>query len=188
MPEYDRVITSENFALETQKIVELEYDKKENRPKQFIADLTPKLLERIFAANKNQREKLMSALIDGLNERQLMVYFNSANVQKIIDEFGWNGSLRSTEGDYLSVVHTNIAGGKTDAVINQTITHKAEVQADGSMVDTVKIIRRHLGKPGENIFYGVQNNSFVRFYVPQGSTLLSASGFKKPPKNLFEDP
>lgn len=188
MPDYGREITSENFVSETQKIVELEYDKEENKPKQFIADLAPKLIERIFSANAEELTQLLNVLKESLNERQLLVYFNDEKIEKIVSEFGWSGELRQTEGDYLSVVHSNIAGGKTDGVIKEIIQHQAEVQPDGSIIDTIKLIRHHTGIPGENIFTGVQNNSYVRFYVPLGSALLEISGFKKPPENLFEEP
>lgn len=188
MPEYGRDISSENFVIETQKIVELEYDKEENRPKQFIADLAPKLLEKIFSSQGDQLAQLFNVLKQGLNERQFLVYFNDNQIEDIVTDFGWSGELRQTDGDYLSVVHSNIAGGKTDGVIKETIEHQAQVQADGSIIDTVKLIRRHTGVPGENIFTGVQNNSYVRFYVPLGSTLLQAEGFKKPPEKLFEEP
>ncbi|NUM25304.1 MAG: DUF4012 domain-containing protein [Candidatus Buchananbacteria bacterium] len=187
MPEYGRTISSENFVTETQKIVEIEYDREENRPKQFIADLAPKLLERIFKANNDQVKQLFNLIISGLNEKQLMVYFNDPELEDVITQFGWSGALKSTEGDYLSVVHTNLAGGKTDGVIKETIEHAAEIQPDGSIIDTVKLIRRHTGKPGESVFTGVQNNSYVRFYVPLGSTLLEASGFKKPPEKFFDE-
>lgn len=188
MPEYGREITAQNFVEETQKIVELEYDKKENRPKQFIADLAPKLLDKIFNANSEELKQIFEVLKTGLNERQFLVYFNDSQLEKIITNFGWSGELKSTAGDYLSVVHTNLAGGKTDGVIKEIIEHQAEVQSDGSIIDTVKLIRRHTGIPDENIFTGVQNNSYVRFYVPLGSTLLQASGFKKPAEELFEKP
>ncbi|MFA5021599.1 MAG: DUF4012 domain-containing protein [Patescibacteria group bacterium] len=188
MPEYGRDITSQNFVAETQKIVQLEYDKKENRPKQFIADMAPKLLDKIFSANKDQLSKLLITLKESLNQRQLLVYFNDQKIEDIVNECGWSGRLRETDGDYLSVVHTNLAGGKTDAVIKETIEHQAEIQSDGSIIDTVKLVRRHNGKPDGNIFTGVQNNSYVRFYVPLGSTLLDAKGFKKPDDKYFSKP
>jgi hypothetical protein len=188
MPEYKRTISSLNFIAETQKIVELEYDKKANRPKQFLADLAPKLLERVFKADKSQMLKLLEVVKTSLNERQMLVYFNNPELQQLLTDFGWNGELRRTDGDYLSVIHTNLAGGKTDEVVKDTIQHRAEVQPDGSIIDTVKLIRRHNGIPGSNVFTGVQNNSYVRFYVPLGSTLIQASGFQAPPENLFEKP
>jgi hypothetical protein len=188
MPEYGRDIDSKNFVIETQKIVELEYDKKKNRPKQFIADLAPKLLAKVFSAEKNNLVKLINLLKDGLNQKQLLIYFNDLQVENIVKEFGWAGELKQTDGDFLSVVHTNLAGGKTDGVIKESIQHQAEVQADGSVIDTVKIIRRHTGISGENIFTGVQNNSYIRFYVPLGSTLLEARGFSKPEDKYFDKP
>lgn len=188
MPDYGREITSENFVAETQKIVELEYDKEKNRPKQFIADLAPKLLTKIFNPSEEQAKKLLAVLQQALNEKQLLVYFNDNQIEAVIDDFGWSGRLKQTDGDYLAVVQTNIAGGKTDGVIKETIAHQAEIQEDGSIINTVKLTRRHTGIPGENIFTGVQNNSYVRFYVPLGSILIEASGFKKPAEELFEPP
>ena len=187
MPEYNRVITAENFETETQKIVELEYDRKLNRPKQFLADLAPKLLERLFLADKEQAKKLFETAIQSLNERQLMPFFNRESLQNLVTEFGWSGELRQTEGDFLSVIHSNIAGGKTDEVIVDTIRHQAEIQADGSIIDTVTVVRKHNGVPGSSPFYGVQNNNYIRFYVPLGSTLIEAKGFETPPSKFFDD-
>jgi len=188
MPDYGRVIDNENFVAETQKIVELEYDKEENRPKQFIADLAPELIERIFSASGDQLKDLLAILQQGLNEKNLLLYFNDDQAEKIILSLDWGGKIKDTQGDYLSIIHTNLAGGKTDSVIDQAIFHQAEVLDDGSIIDTVTLTRTHNGIKGENIFTGVQNNSYVRFYVPAGSVLLKAEGFEKPPLNLFKQP
>ncbi len=188
MTEYGREIDSENFTEETQKIVQLEYDKKENRPKQFIADLAPKLMERIFNASGEEMKKVAELLKESLNQKHLMVYFNNESTENIIRNFGWSGEIKRTDGDYLSVVHTNLAGGKTDGVIKETIEHTAEIQPDGSIINTVKLIRKHNGIAKSDIFTGVQNNSYVRFYTPMGSSLLSAEGFQKPSDDLFKKP
>jgi len=188
MSEYGRFIDSNNFVTETQKIVQVEYDKAENRPKQFLADLAPKLLEKIFSANGEQMQQLMQMSVQALNERQILLYFNDEQTQQLISQLGWDGRVRTTGGDFLSVVHSNIAGGKTDRVIKETIHHQAQIQPDGSIIDTVRLVRQHTGVSGENIFTGVQNNSYVRFYVPLGSTLLKAEGFQRPPAELFEAP
>lgn len=188
MPDYGREITNQNFVAETQKIVQLEYDKEENRPKQFIADLTPKLMQRVFSADKEQLQKLIVLLQKNLKEKQLLAYFSNSQLEQLITDFGWNAELKQTDGDYLAVIHTNLAGGKTDGVIEETIQHQAEIQADGSIINTVKLIRRHNGPADGNIFTGVQNNSYARFYVPAGSTLIEASGFEKPNDEFFKKP
>jgi len=48
MPEYGKTISKENFIEEVQKSVELEYDKAENKPKQIIADMAPKLISKLL--------------------------------------------------------------------------------------------------------------------------------------------
>jgi hypothetical protein len=82
------------------------------------------------------------------------------------------------------VVDTNIGGGKTDAAIQTSIQHQASIAADGSVTDTVTITRVHTGA-SDDIFAGVKNIDYVRVYVPQGSSLLSAEGFTQPDAALF---
>ena len=188
MPDYGRTIDSQNFVAETQKIVELEYDRVENRPKQFIADLAPELLDKVFTLQGDQFRELLEILQQGLNEKHLLLYFNDPETQNLIATLGWDGSVKRTQGDFLMVAHTNLAGGKTDGVINEVINHQAAVQDDGTIITTVNLTRTHTGVPKADIFTGVQNNSYVRFYVPLGSTLIAATGFEKPPENLFEQP
>jgi len=188
MSEYGRIIDSSNFTLETQKIVELEYDREENRPKQFLADMAPKLIEKIFAANSEQLQALIPMMHNAMSEKHVLLYFNNPQSQNIVSSLGWAGEIKKTEGDFLSVVHTNLAGGKTDGVIDETIKHHSAIQPDGSIINTVTLIRKHNGVPGENVFTGVQNNSYVRFYVPAGSTLIEAKGFERPDDKFFKTP
>jgi len=188
MEDYGRIITSENFVDETQKIVELEYDKVENKPKQFIADLAPELFKKISSLNQAGIQELLAALYQGFKEKQIVVYSSDADIQKIIVDLDWGGSQKDSQGgDYLSIIHSNIAGAKTDEVIDDSLYYGVKILDDGSIVNTVKITREHTGIQGD-IFTGAQNNSYVRVYVPKGSTLISAQGFTPPNSLLFENP
>jgi len=61
----------------------------------------------------------------------------------------------------------------------------AEIQNDGSIVDTVTITRRHNGGDSNYEWWNKVNADYMRVYVPQGSKLLSAEGqtreFNSPP-------
>ncbi len=185
MPEYDRVITAQNLVAETQKIVELEYDKTANRPKQFIADLTPLLLEKIFNLGQDEMPKILQILADSLAEKNLLIYSKSENIQTILASLNWSGEFKPEQNsDYLAVINTNIGGGKTDNAINQNITHQIGINADGKIFDTLTIDRIHTGSK-DDLFTGVQNNDYIRIYVPRGSRLISASGFDELAANLF---
>ncbi|MFZ2970607.1 MAG: DUF4012 domain-containing protein, partial [Minisyncoccia bacterium] len=51
MPEYGSTVDKDNFLPLIQLQVEELYDKEENKPKQFLADLAPKIIEKLFDMN-----------------------------------------------------------------------------------------------------------------------------------------
>lgn len=192
MPEYDTTVDAKNFIEKTQYEVEVDYDKEENRPKKFIADLMPKILDEVFnTKDALQMIRVLSVLDKSLDEKQLLLYSKNYNIQKLISEENWSGEILNAQKDYLSVVNTNINGFKTDGVIDEVIKHQSEIQPDGSVVDTVSITRKHNGGNKEYDWWNKVNGNWLRVYVPEGSKLLEASGqtreFISPPldyKNL----
>ncbi len=185
MPEYGRVITADNFWVETQKAVELEYDREENLPKKFLADLAPKLLERLQSKDPKIFFGLAQALNESINEKHFQIYMRGALMQEKVVHLGWSGDMKKTAGDMLAVVNSNIAGGKTDDIVSEHIKHVARVETDGRVVVTVEVTRTHHGIKGE-LFRGVRNNDYVRIYAPEGSTLIRAEGFKRPDPAFFQ--
>lgn len=185
MPEYGKTITAENFLLETQKAVELEYDKQENKPKKFIGDLMPKVLERLKDGSKNQQLALLGLVAESLETKEVQVWLADQDEEALVERFDWSSRLKPSLGDALSIVEANIAGQKTDAVIDEEVAHEATVQEDGTIVDTVTLTRSHRGQKGE-LFRGANNVEYVRVYVPEGSELLEATGFQPPADALFK--
>ncbi|KKR21406.1 MAG: hypothetical protein UT50_C0008G0006 [Candidatus Moranbacteria bacterium GW2011_GWA2_39_41] len=186
MPDYGVTVDSENFIEQIQYEVEVDYDKELNEPKKILADLAPKILDRIFATkNFADMAKTMNVLMQSLNEKQILIYSKNYEIEKIISQMGWSGEVLSTQKDYLSVINTNINGYKTDGVVDETISHKAEIQQDGSVIDTVTVRRHHNGGSLAKEWWNKVNADYMRVYVPKGSTLISASGqtreFNSPP-------
>ena len=186
MPEYHKTITAANFEMELQKSIEVEAtDKKQ--PKKILSDLAPKLIESIFEVTPDKMLGLVSVFNRGLKEKDIQIYMFGEEEQKFVAQNNWDGRIKDTEKDYLSVVATNIGGGKTDGVVNQEIYHKASILEDGSVIDSVVINRNDFG-PIDDTFTNVPNRSFIRVYVPLGSQLLQAKGFKSPTNKEFRNP
>ncbi|HLN18726.1 MAG TPA: DUF4012 domain-containing protein [Patescibacteria group bacterium] len=186
MPEYDVTIDKDNFIEKTQFEVEIDYDKEINQPKKILSDLAPKILDKIFNARDiNTAAKIMGILSDSLSEKQLLIYSKNYSIQKILSERGWSGEILDTQKDYLSVINTNINGFKTDGVIDEKISHMAEINDDGSITDTVTISRHHNGGDSQYDWWNKVNADYMRIYVPKGSKLLSVNGqtreFNSPP-------
>jgi hypothetical protein len=204
MPEYDTTVDKDNFIEKTQYEVEVDYDKDLNKPKKFIADLTPKILDKVFSTRDlGKIVKILEILNKSLKEKHLLLYSKNYNIQKLISAQGWSGEILNTRKDYLSVINTNINGYKTDGVIDENIEHASEIQSDGSIIDSVTVTRKHNGGNSDYDWWNKVNSDYMRVYVPEDSVLLEASGqtretvsapldyqslgFKKDPQLQMED-
>lgn len=186
MPEYNVTVDQTNFYDITQQQAERKFDDT-RESKKFIADLTPRLLNKLMAGGLTNLLPVLQIFYTALNEKDILLHFNDPFIQNEVEQLGWTGSVRSTSKDYLQVVDTNIGGGKTDAVIDEVIQHQADIQSDGSIIDTVIITRTHRGASGDP-FADVNNWDYLRVYVPAGSTLISATGYTQPDSKLILEP
>jgi hypothetical protein len=182
---YGVIITAENFYETAQGLSER---KDTNKPKEIIGDLLAKIVEELpKKLNRENLASLAKVLQECLDEKHILFYFFDNELENKIEKYGWDGKLKYTAWDYLLVLNTNIAGGKSDRKIFETISHQAEVMADGSIIDTIEIKREHTGEKFQS-FSGVRNVDWLRVYVPLGSKLLEADGFQKPDEIYFEKP
>ncbi|MBP7061080.1 MAG: DUF4012 domain-containing protein, partial [Candidatus Moranbacteria bacterium] len=177
LPQYGLTVDAENFIPVIQEEVEVKYDKELNEPKKVLVDLSRALFEKVFALqDRETSRRIAEALVAGLNEKHILVYMRHAEAEQLVDEAGWSGRVLDTPGDYLSVIHSNINGYKTDGVIDEQIRHQASIADDGSVIDTVTITRTHRGGDTPYEWWNKVNADYLRVYVPKGSELLSAKG------------
>ncbi|MCK5085606.1 DUF4012 domain-containing protein, partial [Candidatus Parcubacteria bacterium] len=181
--EYNTIITKDNFLENTQLQVEELYNKEENRPKKFLSDAAPVILKNLLDTDSLDAQEKIKRYLDLTNiieesiaEKHIIFYHRDQDIENMIIKRGWGGQLLNSSGDYLSVVNSNINGYKTDKVIDEQIYHNVNILPDGSIINTVKIIRKHNGGNSDYNWYNRVNSNYLRVYVPLGSTLLRAEG------------
>lgn len=174
MPEFGVTVNSENVR--EVLLAEVAKARQTNSPKQIIANLVPQVINSTLTIDLTASPEVITKLRDLLAQKQLLFYFNDPVLQQKVASRNWAGQIYNTKGDYLLKIDTNIAGGKTDHLIDEVVKHTAEIQDNGQIIDTVEVTRSHRGNPADPI-ESVKNMDFVRFYVPAGSELISAEGF-----------
>jgi hypothetical protein len=186
LPVYGVTIDSENFIPIVQEQVEEKYDKEENNPKKILSDLSLEVFSRMAKmVDYQQLIRVAEVLVQGLDEKHVLLYARHPEAEAMISQAGWSGKLLDTEKNFLSVVHSNINGYKTDGVIEESLSHRSDIAADGSITDTLVIERRHTGGHTPYEWWNKVNADYLRVYVPLGSELLSVKGttweFPDPP-------
>ncbi len=177
MKDYELVLDADNFIDEIQYKVEKDYDVLENKPKKILNDMLPLLFEKFSSLSENQLMRLFNIFVSNLDKKNIIIWANQSKYQNFVLEKGWAGQILDKSGsDYLAVVNTNINGFKTDRVVSQKITKITKIEKDGSIVNTVKIKRTHLGGSEKYEWLNKVNANYLRVYVPLGSELLDAQG------------
>jgi len=184
LDQFNIEINSDNLYQALQQQIEI-IDAETNEPKAIIADLVPNIMQKLINF-EGDKTILAETLIKVLSTKDIQIYSTHKDIQSELVKFGWAGDMKNAGFDYLQIVNTNIAGGKTDNDIVQTIDHQAEILSDGHVVNTLRITRTNNG-PVDNPFAGIDggNMDYMRIYVPLGSQLLEASGFDHLPESLF---
>ncbi|MFH0873573.1 MAG: DUF4012 domain-containing protein [Candidatus Komeilibacteria bacterium] len=183
LPQYSLIIDKDNFFDQLQQEIQLNYDKTANKPKQILSDLAPLLLEKIM--NHPDKLKIAQVLLNSLASRNIQLYSQRPEIQQAIDDLGWAGRQLKTDGDYLQVISTNVAGGKSDGYIAETVNHRAVIMSDGS-IEVTTTINKINNAPSSDVLGYLNNVDYLRIYVPAGSVLLAAGGFQPPASNLFK--
>lgn len=175
LPQHNITLTKENFIEETQVATAINYDKKLNQPKQFLADFFPLLMEKM-GSNANASGSGMMALLEvfqkNLLYKNVVIYARNKELQQKVSAFNWGGELKTTERDYISIINSNLGGTKTDREMLRSTQIQSDISIDGSITNTLTyVVQNPFGNAELN------NKSFIRFYVPPGSQLVNSSGF-----------
>ena len=188
MPNYNMTLTSENFLESVQQEVEEDYDRALNRPKQILADAAPIILERL--AGLEDKMAALNLLLSALEYKDIMLYSRDEAVAGILASRGWDGAVSTASDnpgiykDYLATVIANIGGWKTDRFTKTEVSTRTEFDETGDIIRIVTLRREHDGGNTQYKWYNKPNIAYIKFYVPQGATLISARGFSAAPQHI----
>lgn len=184
---YDVKVDPENFVSITQEKASNDFDITVNQPKQFIADLIPVLFTKVLSLSADTIPGVAGTFSSALASRDLQLYSRDASVQERIQSAGWSGEVLAAPQDALMVVATNIGGGKTDDVMTMELDLSTRMTEGAEIEHTLTVQRTHAGDPADPQ-KGIKNMAYMRFYVPEGSTLVSAENFTAIDRDLVQHP
>ncbi len=187
VPEVGETFTAENLTTKLQEVIKAAEKADYSKPKLVMGYLTPKILARALALPQAQLWQLLGTMQEHLISRDIQFYFTNAQQEQLTRDLGWAGELRQSSKDFLAINRANLGGGKTDGVIEEVDSHDVTIAADGTVTNTLTIIRKHNGVAHDK-FTGDRNVAYIRAYVPYGSTFVSATGFEKIDPKRFMAP
>ena len=177
LPEYKLTITADNFIDQIQS--EVEYGDNRVQPKQVLMDLAPKLVAKLGQQDKDKWFQIFQMILHSIEQKKILAYFKDPNLEAVVVKNNLGGEVKTTDSDYLQVVHTNVKGSKTDAVIDNLYNLEVKPQEGNGWDHTLQIIRTHNGNQYKYGFYNRNSYDFVRVLVPAGTVLTAITGNDK---------
>lgn len=145
-----------------------------------------------------QAMNLLMALWRGLEEKQLLIYADDPDIERVLAEHNWDGAIRSGEGDYLFVVDTNVGYNKVDPKVERKLDYQVVVSDDGRARGQVTVsyankssvkVDRCLQEAKYQSSYDQMMEGcywdYLRLYVPEGSQITWATEVSLPQGSLL---
>ena len=178
--EYKLIIDSENFLLEIQEEVRAGKDRSIGQPKKILKTVAPALIKRLVALDEFQQKELLLKLRERVVKKDIQVYFRDKRLENFVLRSGAGGEVFQLPGgffgDYLAVVNANIAGGKTDIFMEQTIDLASSIDSMGKIRNNLRVSRKHTGDTQKQSWYRELNQNFIKIFTPPSSKLNSMQG------------
>lgn len=150
--------------------------------KEVVGKLATELKNKLFSLPASQWPTVLSILKNNLNEKHILIYDKSPDLQFLIRENNWGGEVLDYEGDYLMVIDANLASLKTDQVMSRKIGYNVSARGN-ELIGEVKITYTNRG---EFSWKTTRYRTYTRVYVPRGSELMAAEGMMENDK--IKDP
>ncbi len=142
--------------------------------KEVVAKLGDALFQRLTDVPASDWPRLLDTLTNALTQKDVLLYARDPALQQAIEARGWSGRTKTTSGDYLWVVDSNMGALKTDGVMDKQLLYTVEAKRDGSAQATLTL--RYKNTNSAPTWRYSRYRDYVRVYVPEGAELLSTRG------------
>jgi len=139
VPGYSTVVTPDNFRTIVYDI--RAFGLGENPHKRFVADVYQQIFSdwQTVSMDPSRSAALLGAMLKGLQEKHIVLYFEQPELNRAVDVLGWSGAQAVVpSSDYLLVADANL-GNKSNRSVLRQLTYDVEIQANGSLNSRVTV-------------------------------------------------
>ncbi len=167
--------------------------------KDFMQGLGSAIIQKISSSDdQRQLIELVKAVVDLLDQQQVMFYLADATAEAALSNAGWDGRVRPGSGDYLYLVDSNVGFNKVDAVVQRSLTYLVDLTDVDKPVGKVTVTYDHIGSGnqvcrqeasyGTGTYQDMQQRCYLdywRVFTPGSSRLLAGATEAVPANELL---
>lgn len=144
--------------------------------KKIIGPLMNSILANAMGQPKGKLGALFSAAFNSIINKDVLFYMLDAKIEKDVADFGMGGTIKDYSGDYLHINDANLGGRKSNLYATESVDQNIKVAGDGTATNTLTIT--YTNPQSQDGWLNSVLPTWVRVYVPKGSTLISSNGLE----------
>jgi len=177
-------VTGETFVPLIEEQVELKYDKEKNAPKEVLIQVVPELLNRFLKLTPEKNLLSLAVFLDECARSNILFLSDVPAVAQSATRLGWTAALGKETPGLVTIVRSNLGGGKTDRGMKET--NRLVFTPDGDVWKVqLTLTRTHTGDPKSKL-HGPPNKVFIRILTDPRATFVDLAGASVPEKSTFK--
>lgn len=172
-----RTITADNVhdEIERQRELQRAGDKTEDVHKQVVAIIGKDIIDQMKSGDRATTLKMVKAIEQTADTRDLQIYSADPNVQAILAQREWTGSLIPDQAiPTLSLTYANVAFGKSSELMHSTDNISIGAPVNGMSLVHLDVTLDHTGSPKADPFYQGFQRWWIDVNLPAGSTFIDS--------------
>lgn len=163
--------------------------------KGILGPMMSAILTKVYSAQKEQFPALFQFAVKAIEGKHAQAYFMNEELQAAADKINLTGKMIApTDGsDFLAIVDANLGGAKSNLFIDYNVTQTILTPENGELNKRI-VINYKNSQAGDNcnleaglLCLNSTNNDWNRIYLPLGSKLITAKGYKSEPSVYDEN-
>jgi len=141
--------------------------------KEIIGKILEEIKIKIFDLDYGQWPAAAEKINTAVAQKDILIFLKNDYLESLAKELNAGGEIKTTTGDYLFLVDSNMAALKTDVVMQRNIDYKLTPSSDGLDVK----LNINYAHTGGRDWKTDDYKSYTRIYLPFGSQVIKADGF-----------
>lgn len=175
VPDFNEKVNSENFYLKTQLYAEKDFFPGSTQKKSFLSALTRQILVNLEVVPE---QELAAEIFRSAEEKQLAFYFETEELQKIIDSYYWSGRIIEPQcppqfencyTDFLFPYDANLGVNKSNFFVNRVMETRIVIDSGGIIHTSLKIKFRN--EAIQDVFPGGNYRNYFQLLIPRDSVI-----------------
>jgi len=154
----------------------------------FLSTTAGEILSNLKILKPSKLLKLLRVVYDDLRNNQILLWAKDPEVQKVITQKYWDGSLGEYSNDYLYIVESNLGANKANCCVSRMITHEIQ-NNDEHLIEKLTINFKNdneFTNPKPPVFWGGDYINYLRVIIPVSAEIKNPEMYDIETRNKFK--